>query len=107
MHIKDWKVVDTKIKTLIDGTHEKLQVKFRNNLIKHQKLVLTSNLQVVADFDFTLTKFHINGSRSPSCHGNIDFIATIPKQIRSISLRCDRKLFPDATNVQTKEQRAF
>ncbi|CAN0298319.1 unnamed protein product, partial [Phaeothamnion confervicola] len=34
--------------------------------------------QVIADFDFTLTSFHVNGQPGSSCHGVIEYCGLLP-----------------------------
>lgn len=36
------------------------------------------HFQVCADFDFTLTKFWVNGERAASCHKTIEDCALLP-----------------------------
>ncbi|XP_059353116.1 cytosolic 5'-nucleotidase 3-like [Daphnia carinata] len=62
VHIKDWKKIQQKIQHLIKGKTEKLQV--------------------IADFDFTLTKFHIGGQKSLSTYGVMESYSSWPREFK-------------------------
>ncbi|KAI9551378.1 hypothetical protein GHT06_021711 [Daphnia sinensis] len=74
VHIKDWKSVGEKVTQLIVGGHEKLQV--------------------IADFDFTLTKFHTNGIRKLSCHGVVESYSKLPEHFKVKSREMFNKYYP-------------
>ncbi|XP_046444083.1 cytosolic 5'-nucleotidase 3-like [Daphnia pulex] len=74
VHVKDWQNVGDKINKLIAGTHDKLQV--------------------IADFDFTLTKFHVDGVRKLSCHGVVENYSKLPDHYKLKSKEMFNKYYP-------------
>jgi len=74
IHIRDIKQVEQKIKDLSQGNHEKLQV--------------------ITDFDYTLTKSHLNGTRCTTCHGVIENYSRLPASFREKQKQMFEKFYP-------------
>ncbi|XP_068179136.1 cytosolic 5'-nucleotidase 3 isoform X1 [Antennarius striatus] len=53
-----------------------------------------SKLQIITDFDMTLSKFAINGKRSPTCHNIIDNCKLITDECRQKLLQLKNKYYP-------------
>ncbi|KAI9520173.1 Cytosolic 5'-nucleotidase 3A [Dissostichus eleginoides] len=53
-----------------------------------------SKLQIITDFDMTLSKFAVNGKRCPSCHNIIDNCNLVTEDCRQKLLQLKNKYYP-------------
>ncbi|XP_078143543.1 cytosolic 5'-nucleotidase 3 isoform X2 [Centroberyx gerrardi] len=53
-----------------------------------------SKLQVITDFDMTLSKFAVNGKRCPTCHNIIDNCSLVTEDCRQKLLQLKNKYYP-------------
>ncbi|XP_068615756.1 cytosolic 5'-nucleotidase 3-like isoform X2 [Brachionichthys hirsutus] len=53
-----------------------------------------SKLQVITDFDMTLSKFAVNGKRCPTCHNIIDNCKLVTDECRQKLLQLKNKYYP-------------
>uniref|UniRef100_A0A4W6DJM7 5'-nucleotidase n=1 Tax=Lates calcarifer TaxID=8187 RepID=A0A4W6DJM7_LATCA len=53
-----------------------------------------SKLQIITDFDMTLSKFAINGKRCPTCHNIIDNCKLVTEECRQKLLQLKNKYYP-------------
>jgi len=74
VHIQDVNLVEKKLRELCLGSHEKLQV--------------------ITDFDYTLTKSHLNGTRCTTCHGVIENYSRLPPLFREKQKQMFQKFYP-------------
>lgn len=74
VHIRDVNQVEKKIKELCLGGHEKLQV--------------------ITDFDYTMTKSHLNGTRCTTCYGVIENYSRLPPLFRERQKEMFQTFYP-------------
>lgn len=74
VHMKDHGKVEDKICGLIKGG--------------------ASKLQIITDFDMTLSKFSVNGKRCPTCHNIIDNCKLVTEECRGKLLALKNKYYP-------------
>jgi len=74
VHIRDVALLEQKIKQICSGNHEKLQV--------------------ITDFDYTLTKSHLDGARCTTCHGVIENYSRMPPLFREKQKQMFEKYYP-------------
>ncbi|KAM9783007.1 cytosolic 5'-nucleotidase 3 isoform 1-T1 [Neosynchiropus ocellatus] len=53
-----------------------------------------SKLQIITDFDMTLSKFSVNGKRCPTCHNIIDNCSLVTEECRQKLLQLKNKYYP-------------
>uniref|UniRef100_A0A3P8RV07 5'-nucleotidase n=1 Tax=Amphiprion percula TaxID=161767 RepID=A0A3P8RV07_AMPPE len=53
-----------------------------------------SKLQIITDFDMTLSKFAVNGKRCPTCHNIIDNCKLVTEECRQKLLQLKNKYYP-------------
>lgn len=74
VHIKDPQKVESIISSLIKGGKDKLQI--------------------VSDFDKTISRHTYNGKRVPSCHGVLDTSEYLPESYREEAIKLRDKYYP-------------
>eukprot|EP00053_Salpingoeca_punica_P019460 m.197033 g.197033 ORF g.197033 m.197033 type:complete len:301 (-) comp17657_c0_seq1:3252-4154(-) len=62
--------------------------------ILEAKAATASDLEVIADFDMTITQYWVDGKRGTSCHGVLNYGPTMTKEYREESDRLTAKYYP-------------
>lgn len=84
VHMNDKNQVAAKIFEIVRGKHEKLQI--------------------ITDFDYTLTKYHNNGSRCHSCHGVIENNSVVPSDFKKKTRSLFEKYYPIEIDPHMSEE---
>lgn len=66
-----------------------------------------SKLQIITDFDATLSKFAVNGKRCPSCHNIIDNCKLVTDECRQKLLKLRNKYYPIEIDTQLTMEEKF
>ncbi|XP_005929556.1 cytosolic 5'-nucleotidase 3 isoform X1 [Haplochromis burtoni] len=66
-----------------------------------------SKLQIITDFDMTLSKFSVNGKRCPTCHNIIDNCKLVTEECRSKLLALKNKYYPIEIDPQLSMEEKY
>ncbi|CAL9706229.1 unnamed protein product [Knipowitschia caucasica] len=66
-----------------------------------------SKLQIITDFDMTLSKFQVNGKRCPTCHNIIDYSQLVTDECRQKLVQLKNQYYPIEIDPQLSMEDKF